>query len=274
MSQDFDPFVVELVTYVSEPRYSLVEKCLKFAQTFGYPNLSITEYIDKLNSMGETLQNLTSDVKNPTYLISMLNEYMFNTLGFSGNRDDYYNPDNNFLNVVIDKKVGIPITLSIIYVELAKHIGLDLRPVGFPSHFLVKHTEEMIIDPFGHGRVLTIDDLHEILNRSYGGGVEFVPQFLDEIEPEKILIRIARNLENSYTESFNYEMAMHCINFILSIEPNAAEEVRDKGILEARLLHYDRALESLNKYLELSPEADDVDDILDLIKSIKERASQ
>jgi len=274
MSQDFDPFVAELVTYVSDPRYSLVEKCLKFAQTFGYPNLSITEYVNKLNLMGKTLRDLISDVKNSTYLISMLNEYMFNTLGFSGNRDDYYNPDNNFINVVIDKKVGIPITLSIIYIELAKHIGLDLRPVGFPSHFLVKHTEEMIIDPFGHGRLLTIDDLHEILNSSYGGGVEFVPQFLDEIEPEKILIRIAGNLKKSYTESFNYEMAMRCINFILSIEPNAADEVRDRGILGARLLHYDRALESLNKYLELSPEADDVDDILDLIRSIKERASQ
>lgn len=274
MNQDFDPFVAELVSYVSDPRYSFVEKCLKLAQTFGYSNLSITEYAAKLDSMGKTLRDLVSDVKNPTYLISMLNEYMFNTLGFSGNRDDYYNPDNNFLNVVIDKKSGIPITLSIIYVEFARQIGLDLRPVGFPSHFLVKHTEEMIIDPFERGRMLTIDDLHEILNRSYGGEVEFVPQFLDEIEPEKILIRIARNLKNSYTESFNYEMAMRCINFILSMEPNAAEEVRDKGILEARLLHYDLALKSLNKYLELSPEADDVDDILDLIRSIKERTSQ
>lgn len=274
MSQDFDPFVAELVSYVSDPSYSLVEKCLKLAQTFGYPNLSITKYVDKLNSMGEILRDLISDVKNPTYLISMLNEYVFNTLGFSGNRDDYYNPDNNFLNMVIDKKTGIPITLSIIYVDLARHIGLDLRPVGFPSHFLVKHTEEIIIDPFEGGRILTIDDLHEILNRSYGGEVEFAPQFLDEIEPEKILIRIARNLKNSYTESFNYEMSMHCINFILSIEPNAAEEVRDRGILQARLLHYDLALESLNKYLELSPEADDVDDILDLIRSIKERTSQ
>lgn len=274
MSQDFDPFVAELVSYVSDPRHSLVEKCLKLSQVFGYPNLSVTEYLDKLNSMGKTLRDIISDVKNPTYLISILNEYMFNTLGFSGNDDDYYNPDNNFLNVVIDRKVGIPITLSIIYIELARHIGLDLRPVGFPSHFLVKHTEELIIDPFGGGRVLTKDDLHEILTRSYGGEVEFAPQFLDEIESEKIFIRISRNLKNSYTESFNYEMAMRCINFILNIEPNAPEEVRDRGILEARLLHYDQALESLNKYLELSPEADDVDRVLDLIKSIKERTSQ
>src|SRR3970040_716879 len=157
--------ILQLVTYVSDPRHSLVEKCLKLAQTFGHPNLSITEYVDKLNSMGEALRNLISDVKNPTRLISILNEYMFDTLGFSGNYDDYYNPDNNFLNVVIDNKVGIPITLSIIYIDIAGHIGLNLRPVGFPSHFLVKHTEEMIIDPFGRGRLLTIDYLHEILTK-------------------------------------------------------------------------------------------------------------
>lgn len=273
MSQT-DPFVAELVSYVSNPRYTLVEKCLKMAQIMEYPNLSITEYVEKLYSMGKALRGSISDVKNPTYLISMLNEYMFGTLGFSGNTDDYYDPKNNFLNFVIDKKVGIPITLSIIYVEIAKHIGLDLRPVGFPSHFLVKYSEEIILDPYGHGRLLTIDDLHEILQTSYGANVEFLPQFLDEIEPEKILIRIARNLKNSYTQSFNYTMAMRCVNFILSIEQNSAEETRDKGILESRLLHYDLALKSLNRYLELSPDAEDVDYVLDLIRSIKDRASQ
>ena len=99
MSKEFDPFVAELVSYVSDSRYSFVEKCLKFAKTFGYRDLSTTEYVDKLNSMGQTLRNSISDVKNPTYLISMLNEYMFDTLGFSGNSDDYYNPDNNFLKI-------------------------------------------------------------------------------------------------------------------------------------------------------------------------------
>lgn len=274
MSQRFDPFVAELIKYSTNPEYTLVEKCLKMAQTFGYPDLSITEYVLKLNSMGKTLRNSVSDVKNPTYLISVLNEYMFDTLGFSGNQDDYYNPKNNFLNIVIDTRVGIPITLSIIYVELGKHIGLDLRPVGFPSHFLVKQSEQTILDPYGRGRLLTIDDLQEILEKSYGVDVEFLPQFLDEIEEEKILVRIARNLKNSYTNSFNYDMAMHCINFILGMEPGAPEEIRDRGILEARLLRYDLALESLNKYLELMPEAQDVDYVLDMIRGIREKINQ
>ena len=274
MSQDFDPIVVECISYIKNSRYTLVEKCLKLSQTLEYPDLNVHEYVQKLDRLKEDLKNSLSEVKNPTYLVSMLNEYMFDVLEFNGDHDDYYNPKNNFLNVVLDKKSGIPITLSIIYIELAKHIGLDLHPVGFPSHFLVKFSEELILDPYNRGKLLSINDLQEILERNYDGNVEFSPDFLNEIGPEQILIRICRNLKNSYTQSFNYTMAMHCINIILGIEPDSPEEVRDKGILEARLSNYYLALRSLNRYIELAPEADDVDHVLDLIRNIKERASQ
>ena len=274
MSQDFDPFVADWIVFAKNPRYTLVEKCLKLSQILEYPELNISDYIQKLYVMGEDLKNSLSEVKNPTYLVSMLNEYMFDGLGFAGNSDDYYNPKNNFLNVVLDKKSGIPITLSIIYIQLANYIGLDLRPVGFPSHFLVKYSEELILDPFNRGRLLSIEDLQEILDRNYGGSVEFLPDFLNEIGPEQILIRINRNLKNSYTQSFNYTMALHCINMILGIEPESPEEVRDKGILESRQSKYELALRSLNRYLEIAPEADDVDYVLDLIRNIKEKFNQ
>lgn len=274
MSQDFDPLVADWISFAKNPRFTLVEKCLKLSQTLEYPDLNITDHIQKLYSMGEDLKNSLSEVKNPTYLVSMLNEYMFDGLGFAGDNDDYYNPKNNFLNVVLDKKSGIPITLSIIYIQLANHIGLDLHPVGFPSHFLVKYSEELILDPFNRGRLLSIENLQEILDRNYGGSVEFSPDFLNEIGPEQILIRIGRNLKNSYTQSFNYTMALHCINMILGIEPESPEEIRDKGILESRQLKYELALRSLNRYLEIAPEADDVDYVLDLIRNIKEKFNQ
>jgi len=274
MSQDFDPVIADWISFAKNPRYTIVEKCLKLSQTLEYPELSISDYVQKINTMGEDLKNSITEVKNSTYLVSMLNEYMFDNLGFVGNSDDYYNPKNNFLNFVLDKKSGIPITLSIIYVELAKHIGLDLRLIGFPSHVLVKYSEELILDPFTRGKLLSIDDLQEILDRNYGGSVEFSPDFLNEVEPEQILIRIGRNLKNSYTQSFNYTMALHCINMILGIEPESPEEIRDKGILESRQSSYETALRSLNKYLEIAPEADDVDYVLDLIRNIKEKFNQ
>ncbi len=220
------------------------------------------------------MRNSISGVKNPTYLISMLNDYMFDNLGFHGNRDDYYNPRNNFLNIVIEKKTGIPITLSIIYIQLASYIGLELKPVGFPGHFLVKYSEEMILDPFNGGALLDIDDLQKILDTTYGNDIQFNPEYLNEIESEKILIRIARNLKNSYMQSFNYKMAMHCINMVLGLLHDEPEEIRDKGVVQSRLLQNDLAIRSLEKYLELAPEANDVDNVLDLIRSIKERSTR
>ena len=271
---EFDPFAAEWISYAKSPQYTLVEKCLKLSQILEFPDLDITEYVKKLQSFEHGLHDHISDVKNPIYLVSMLNEYMFDILEFEGNSDDYYNPRNNFLNIVIDKHTGIPITLSIIYIELAKAIGLELRPVGFPGHFLVKYSEELILDPFNRGSLLDIEDLQDILDATYGEGVEFDPEYLNDIEPEKILIRILRNLKGSYTESFSYEKAMHCINMILGLDPDSSEDIRDKGIVQSRLLQNDLALVSLNKYLELAPEADDVDDVLEMIKSIKEKSSQ
>ncbi|QUC64962.1 transglutaminase family protein [Nitrosopumilus sp. K4] len=269
MEEKFDPYVAEWVSFVKNPNFNLVEKCLKFAQLLEYPDLNIDEYINKINIIGMSLKESINDVKNPTYLISMLNEHLFENLGFQGDNDDYYNPKNNFLNEVIDKKSGLPITISILYVEIAKFVGLELKIVGFPRHVLVKYNEEMILDPFNDGRLLDIDELQEILDTNFGGQLEFEPEFLDEITPEQVLVRMARNLKNSYIQSFVYDKALRCVDMILAIEPDAAEDIRDKGILEERILHSDIALKYLNKYLEINPNAEDVDFILELIRSIK-----
>lgn len=271
MSEKFDPFVAEWKTFATNPNLTLVEKCLKLAQILEYPELDISKYIKKLNEIGGTLKNSINKIDNPTYKISMLNEHLFEHNGFKGDVDDYYNPKNNFLNDVLEKKSGIPITLSIIYTEIAKHIGLDLRIVGFPSHIVVKYGEEMILDPFNDGKLLSRDDLDDILFQNYGEEVIFSPDYLNEIEQEKILIRLTRNLKNSYVQSYAYDMAMRCINMTLALEPISSEEIRDKGILEERLLNHDQALTCLNQYLEISPNAEDADFVLDLIRSIREK---
>jgi len=269
LQEKFDPYVGEWISFVRNPNFNLVEKCLKFAQLLEYPELNIEFYIQKINKIGMSLKESINDVKNPTYLISMLNEHLFENLGFRGDDEDYYNPKNNFLNEVIDKKSGLPITMSILYVEIAKFVGLELKMVGFPGHVLVKYNEEMILDPFNDGMLLDIDDLQEILDENFGGELEFQPNFLDDIEPEQVLVRMARNLKNSYVQSFVYDKALRCTNMVLAIEPNSPEDIRDKGILEERMLNSDIALNYLNKYLEINPNAEDVDFILELIRSIK-----
>jgi regulator of sirC expression with transglutaminase-like and TPR domain len=274
LEEEFDPFVAEWLSFVKNPNFNLVEKCLKFAQILEYPDLDVDEYIQKINRIGMSLKESISDVKNPTYLISMLNEHLFENLGYSGDDDDYFNPKNNFLNEVIDKKVGLPITISILYVEIAKFIGLDLKIVGFPSHILVKYNEEMILDPFYDGNLLDVDDLQGILDTNFDGQLKFKPEFLDEVESEQILVRMARNLKNSYVQSFVYDKALRCVNMVLAIESESPEDIRDKGILEERLLNSEIALKYFNKYLEINPNAEDIDFILEMIRSIKQKINQ
>ena len=272
-AEKFDPFIAEWVSFSKNPKYNLVEKCLKMAQILEYPELNISKYIGKINEMGNSLKIKIGQVKNSTYHISMLNEYLFDELGFDGAEEDYYDPGNSFLNVVLDKKTGIPITLSIIYAEIAKSVGLDLQIIGFPGHVIVKYKEEIILDPFYSGRLLTIEDLEEILTRNFGEVVEFIPEYLNEATTDQLLTRLLRNLKNAYTQSYAYNSAMKCTDMILGMQPESPEEIRDKGILEERLLRYDKAIPLLNKYLELQPEADDVDFILELIKSVREKSN-
>ena len=272
-TEQFDPFVSEWTAFSKNSNYNLIEKCLKLAQILEYHDLDISKYIKKINEIGNSLSLKINEIKNPTYLISMLNEYLFDELGFRGAEEDYYDPGNSFLNVVFDKKTGIPITLSIIYAEVAKNIGLDLQIVGFPGHVIVKYKNEIILDPFYRGRLLTIDNLEDILDRNFGDGVEFIPEYLNEATTEQLLTRLLRNLKNAYTQSYAYDKAMKCTDMILGMQPESPEEIRDKGILEERLLRYDKALPLLNKYLELQPEADDADFILELIKSVREKSN-
>ena len=266
--------VSEWNSFVSNKNYNLIEKCLKLAQILEYPELEISKEIEKIKELGISFRNRITEAKNPTYIISLLNEFLFDVEEFQGDLDDYYNPRNNYLNYILEEKSGIPITLCILYTEIAKYADLDLMIVGFPSHVIVKYGEEMILDPFNRGRLLELEDLQEILYQNYGDSVEFEAEYLNQISDEKIMIRLLRNLKNSYTDSFAYEMAILCNKMILGIIPDSPEEIRDMGILEEKVKNYDNAIKFLNKYLEMEPNAEDVDFVLGLIRRIRDKINQ
>ncbi len=274
MNERVISLVSEWNSFVNSEKYNLIEKCLKLTQILEYPELDISKEMEKIKELGVAFRNRITESKNPTYMISLLNEFLFDIEDFQGDLEDYYNPKNNFLSYVLQKKSGIPITLCILYTEIAKYVDLDLKIVGFPSHVIVKYNEEMILDPFNRGRLLELEDLQEILYQNYGDSVEFEAEYLNRISDEKIIIRMLRNLKNSYTDSFAYEMASICNRMILGILPESPDEIRDMGILEERLKNYENAIEFLNKYLEMEPNAEDVDFVLELIREIREKINQ
>jgi len=256
----------------------ITEHVLHIARIIDYPNLKISEYMNMMNEMGK---ELTGQIKNtkgmrPTHVIEKLNDFFFDDKKFQPNISDYYNPVNNYLNIVLEKRTGIPITLSLIYIHLASYMDFKLHPVNFPSHFLVKYVldedsdESIVIDPFNKGRIMDDYVLQDLLNKAYPRStISLSNDLLKKTNSLQITIRVLNNLKNGYMEVDDLDKIMKINEMILSLDSTSSEALRDKGIILYRNKEYQQALEILYKYIDLNPEAIDIDRILDLVKQIR-----
>jgi regulator of sirC expression with transglutaminase-like and TPR domain len=254
------------------------EYALHIARIINYPDLSIDLYMKHIEEIGEELRRRIKNPKDmrPTCIIEKFNEFFFDDIKFQPNINDYYNPINNYLNIVLEKKIGIPITLSIIYIHLASYLNFELQPVNFPSHFLVKYTldkdsnEYIIIDPFSKGRIMDDYILQDLLNKVNPKlKVSISNSLLEIASPSQILIRILNNLKNGYVEVDDIEKIEIINEMILSLDRFNPEAIRDSGIILYRNKNFKESLKRFYKYIELNPEAEDIDKILELIRQIR-----
>jgi regulator of sirC expression with transglutaminase-like and TPR domain len=212
-----------------------------------------------------------------------LNEFLFDDLGFGGNTDDYYDPRNSYLNEVIDRRTGIPITLAVLYMEIGRRIGLPFEGVSFPGHFLVRlplRGGTLVLDPFSSGIPLSEAELRERLKRviprvvgagepggwkdaARGVSATDLPldQFLEPASNRQILARLLRNLKGIYREKDQPERLLEVLNRMIVVAPEAAAELRDRGLVYVRLECWRPALKDLADYLEREPEAPDQDEV-------------
>lgn len=254
------------------------EYALHIARIINYPDLSIDLYMKHIEEIGEELRQRIKNPKDmrPTCIIEKFNEFFFDDIKFHPNINDYYNPINNYLNIVLEKKIGIPITLSIIYIHLASFLNFELQPVNFPSHFLVKYildkdsNEYIIIDPFNKGRIMDDYILQDLLNKVNPKlKVSISNSLLEKASPSQILIRILNNLKNGYLEVDDIEKIEIINEMILSLDRFNPEAIRDSGIILYRNKNFKESLKRFYKYIELNPEAEDIDKILELIRQIR-----
>ena len=258
---------------------SLAEGALLIA-TEEYQDLDIDAYLDRIEDMGAALRRrLRQDISTTEALIA-LNRYVFEELGFSGNADDYYDPRNSFLNDVLERRLGIPITLSVLYIEVGRRIGLPLRGVSFPGHFLVKcplRDGAIILDPFAQGASLGLDDLRERL-KTVAHDIELdralVARMLAAVAPNDIFARILRNLRAIYLSKGERAKGLSASSRILMLLPDAAEEYRDRGDLYLELECFRAALNDFRRYLDLAPQAPDTDRVRLRIAEIEPLAAR
>ena len=228
-----------------------------------YADLDIEVYLQRLNQMAEELQSQIGREADTSEQINHLNRYLFETQGFAGSsQENYYDARNSYLNEVLERKIGIPITLSVVYMEIGKRIGLPLVGVGFPGHFIVKHRDlEIVIDPFERGQILSDEDLSERLAQIFRESVPMHPRFLQAVTNKEILARMLRNLRQIHFREGEYEQAVKIAEQITWLAPESAQDYRDLGYLYYQVNAYGKSLASFNTYLRLSEDPPDREEI-------------
>jgi regulator of sirC expression with transglutaminase-like and TPR domain len=277
--QDWKNMVATLVRSTNDIN-KLAEYSLDISRILAYPDLNIDYVLKQIDTMGLELKERIKNLRplRPTQLIEEINEFFFNKVGFKPNVHDYYNPANNYINIVFERKSGIPITLSIIYMRIAWAVDLKLFPVNFPAHFLVKYllddqSAEIIIDPFNLGRIMDDYSLKELLERSYPHqNIVLTRALLDKATPSQVVVRLLNNLKNSFYESDDLDRAELANEMIFCVDDTDPFSIRDKGMIFLKRGQQGEALVTLTKYLEMHPETNDADTILEIIRQIRSQA--
>ncbi len=241
-----------------------------------YPELDIDRYVERLDALAASVVSSVTD-RHPERILAALHRRLFEQEGFRGNQGDYYDPRNSFLNDVLDRRTGIPITLSAVYLEVARRAGLRAFGVGLPGHFVVRVAlpqRDVLVDPFHDGAFLTEGDCQARVDRVFAGTLRLDASMLAPCGPKQILARLLRNLKAIYVETDDHARALAVVDLLLRIDPRSGDELRDRGLLHASLDCYARAAEDLEAYLALVPGAPDATDLLRRAVDMRQRAAR
>lgn len=236
-----------------------------------YPQLSLRPYLDQLDTMADSVRAALGDDAQPLETIDRINHVLFVDYGFRGNTSDYYDPRNSFLNDVIDRRIGIPITLSAIYLEVARRLEFPVEGVGMPGHFVVKYRsgdEEVFLDPFNAGSVLTRQQCRDFIGQMNLEDGQSTDRWLRRVTNRQILARMLNNLKVIYLKVEAFDKALTMVDLLAVIEPAAEELYRDRGLLRLQVRNFDGAARDLKRYLKDRPEADDREDIEKYLKDL------
>ncbi len=276
--RDWRSSVVTFITS-SDDTDRLAEYALHLARILAYPSLDVSAILSSIDARGQDIGRLLKKGGNmpprPTQIIEKINDHLFNVQKFKPNTDDYYNPLNSYLNIVVERKIGIPITFCILYIRVARSVNFKVYPVNFPGHFLIKHilednSGEIIVDPFNGGRIMDDYSLKALIDQAYPQqNIPLTHALVEKATAAQVVIRILNNLKGSYYETQDMDRYNIANEMVLAIDRYNPDAIRDKGIVLLKKGDAPEALKVLNSYLEINPEAEDADDVLDIIRQIR-----
>ncbi len=242
-----------------ESAIDLGEASLLIAED-AYPGLDIPRYVRRLDEIAAPLQKRVDDGTPLWDMVQALNGHLFGELGLRGNEEDYYDPRNSYLNEVLDRRLGIPISLSAVYIEVARRVGLTVVGIGLPGHFIVearRDTTSLLLDPFHGGEPLTPEDCERLVENVYGGTVVFSEDHLVPVRKRQILSRMLNNLKRAFLTQDRPDLAWPVVEKMLYLDPGSPIDHRDRGLLAYRTNRFALARDDLRFYLDRTPDAPD-----------------
>ena len=267
-------FAVLVSEEIDEHQISLARAAFTIAR-MEYPDLDFDEYLSRFDWYAARVEQMLPEIPDIPQVIAAINHVLFREEDFGGNDKDYYDPRNSFLNDVLDRKLGIPITLAIVYMEVAQRIGFPLFGVGMPGHFLLKHYDvagnETFIDPFNRGDILTRADCQSRLDEIYSGQIPLQPEFLHTVTRRQLLTRMLNNLRNIYMERRDFRRALVVVDLVLAIHPRSAEDMKQRAMLRYAMGQLRGAAEDLETYARMAPDASDADEMRQTALSLRRR---
>ena len=270
-SSDSEIFRDEFALLVSRPEEDL-DLGLAALLVAGeeYPQLNVAEHLAILDSYAEAVLSRAGEGIPAPELARAVSRYLFEDQGFQGNASDYYNPDNSYFNRVLDTHSGIPITLSLLFLEVARRVGLRCNGVGMPGHFLVGlEGGGVFLDPFHGGAVLTPDDCRHLAEGMFGPQMAWRDSYLDPCTKYEFLFRLLNNLKVVYDHSGASEKVVGVTQRMLMVNPGATTLYKDLAEIQLRLQQYRAALRSLETYLTRAADAPDVGQVKEWADSIR-----
>jgi len=234
-----------------------------------YPELDPACCDRLLQAHADHLRTEVSAIGEWPLKVAAINHHLFNELGYSGDHDAYYDPRNSYLNEVVARRLGNPISLALVQMEVSRRLGLPLEGISFPGHFLVRLPVDegvLVMDPFNGGRPLGVDELRERARSNLGGRTpddQILARILDPAPHRAILVRILRNLHGVYAEAGQWDRAARSADRILTLAPGQNDALRDRGMAYLHLGHDAGARSDLAGYLQREPDADDVTQVRD-----------
>jgi regulator of sirC expression with transglutaminase-like and TPR domain len=242
-----------------------------------YADLDVEHHCGRVRLICAEGARRVDEITNPFARLDGLRTYLFEELGFRGNLEQYNDPRNSFLNEVLERRLGVPLTLSILFVEQARAAGFDARGIGLPGHFVTRVRYDgrtILVDPFHAGSVISQEDCKQLVARSTGRGWLFRPDYLEGTSERSMLARLLMNLKYAYLARSDYSRALSVVERLLLVSPGDSAEIRDRGFLMARLGRPQAAIADLERYLTLSPDAPDTKSVEGRLLWLRRRQSE